>query len=407
VRGNAQGGGFVDMRALIRQNRDTRIDFFRGFALWCMFIDHLLKGSLRLITLRQFGFCDGAELFVLLSGISAGMLYRKTSVRDGVTAARIKILRRIAVLYRTHLILFVLYLATVGFLIARFNVPSFLEVNNLDGFDVHPLHNLLNSVLLRYQPQYLDILPLYIVLLFTLGLGLPLLLRWPRSVLGVSVLLYGATRAFHLVLPEWAGLWYFNPFAWQVIFVIGLVCESILTGKRYWRGWDYGAALFALFSLVESHARHLAHVVPSVLLVHSEVDKSNLHPFKLLSILSLAWLAGRHLPATAAWLRSRWIAPFVLIGQHSLPVFASSVLFSLAGQAWLSTHTGWVSQVMVQGLGSVGMMAVAVWSVWNAQQTPAATKAKVLPKARPCGTGICGKDRIVTITNAVPQLQEI
>jgi hypothetical protein len=83
------------MQALVRKGRDARIDFFRGLALWCLFIDHLLKGSLRAITLRQFGFCDGAELFVLLSGISAGMVYRKTSLRDGVMAARIKILRRL------------------------------------------------------------------------------------------------------------------------------------------------------------------------------------------------------------------------------------------------------------------------------------------------------------------------
>jgi hypothetical protein len=395
------------MQALLRQNRDTRIDFFRGLALWCLFIDHLLKGSLRAITLRQFGFCDGAELFVLLSGISAGMLYRKTAVRDGVMAARLKILRRVAVLYRTHLIMFILYLATAGLLIARLNPPSFLEMNNLDGFDVHPLQNLLNSILLRYQPQYLDILPLYIVLLSTLCLALPLLLRWPRALLGASVLFYAATRAFHLILPGWAGVWYFNPFAWQVIFVTGLTCEAILSGKRYGRGWDYCAGLFALFSLVESHAHHLVHRVPAFLLIHFEVDKSNLHPLKLLSILSLAWLAWRHLPATASWLRSRWTAPFVLLGQHSLPVFASSVLFSLAGEAWFYTHTGWVSQVVVQGVGSLALVAVAAWSVWNTRQTPAASKAKVSPESRPCGTGACGKDRLVTVTNTVPQLVEI
>jgi hypothetical protein len=350
------------MQALIRKNRDTRIDFFRGLALWCMFIDHLLKGSLRVITLRQFGFCDGAELFVLLSGISAGMVYRKISIRDGLMAARIKILRRVATLYRTHLMMFILYLAAAGFLVARFNPPSFLRMNNLDGFDVHPLQNMLNSVLLRYQPQYLDVLPLYIVLMFMLCLTLPLVLGWPRSLLGASVLLYAATRAFHLVLPGWAGLWYFNPFAWQVIFVTGLVCEPVLSGKRYGRGWDYGAALFALFGLVESHAKHLVNRVPSFLLVQFDVDKSNLHPFRLLSILSLAWLAWRHLPASAAWLRARWTVPFVLLGQHSLPVFASSVLLSLAGEAWFYTLTGWVSQVWVQGLGSLALVAVSAWS---------------------------------------------
>src|ERR1700677_2902414 len=78
------------MQTLIRQNRDLRIDLFRGIALWSMFIDHLLNGSLGWITLKQYGFCDAAELFVLLSGVSAGMVYGRISIRKGVVAARLK-----------------------------------------------------------------------------------------------------------------------------------------------------------------------------------------------------------------------------------------------------------------------------------------------------------------------------
>jgi hypothetical protein len=375
------------MRMLIRQNRDARIDLFRGIALWCMFIDHLIKGSLRAITLRQYGFCDAAELFVLLSGISAGMVYRKTSMRKGLMAARIKLLRRAAVLYRTHLIVLVLYLSEAGFLMARLNPPLFLELNNLGGFASHPYRSLLDSILLRDQPLYLAILPVYIVLLLLLCIGLPLLLRWPRSVLGVSVALYGATRLFHLVLPGWAGHWYFNPLAWQIIFVIGLVSESVLISKRYWRGWDVLAALFALFSLVESHAGHLAHFLPAGLLIHFEVDKSNLHPFKVLTILSIGWLAWRYLPATADWLRSRWVAPLVFLGQHSLPVFSASVLVALVGEAWFAIHSGWISQVVVQGLGSLALFGVAALSSWNNQETRAGAPASVLSEPKVTAAG--------------------
>ena len=72
------------MQTLIRQNRDLRIDFFRGFALWCMLIDHMIKSWLRGITLKEYGFSDAAELFVLLSGISAGIVYHRAMVRDGL-----------------------------------------------------------------------------------------------------------------------------------------------------------------------------------------------------------------------------------------------------------------------------------------------------------------------------------
>src|ERR1700753_498982 len=94
----------------IRQNRDLRIDFFRGFALWCMLIDHMIKSWLRGITLKEYGFCDGGELFVLLAGLSAGMVYHRVMVRDGLGAAWLKIGRRIVAIYRTHLVLYVLFI---------------------------------------------------------------------------------------------------------------------------------------------------------------------------------------------------------------------------------------------------------------------------------------------------------
>ena len=136
------------MQTLIRQNRDLRIDFFRGFALWCMLIDHMIKSWLRAITLKEYGFCDGAELFVLLSGLSAGIVYHRVMVRDGLGAAWLKIARRIVAIYRTHLILFMLFVAEVGILVAWLNPPSFLEFLALDRFSAHPFRSIMNAVLL-------------------------------------------------------------------------------------------------------------------------------------------------------------------------------------------------------------------------------------------------------------------
>ncbi|MGC2403706.1 MAG: OpgC domain-containing protein [Acidobacteriaceae bacterium] len=372
------------MQTLIRQNRDLRIDFFRGIALWSMFIDHLITGSLRAITFRQYGLCDSAELFVLLSGVSAGMVYGKAALHKGVAAARSRMLSRMLVLYRTQLIMLLFFLAEAGYLLARLKPPSFLEFYGLQGFAIQPYRSLLDGALMRYQPQYLDILPLYIVLLFLLYIGLPFQLRWPRSLLSVSAGVYVATRLFHLHLPRWAGVWYFNPLAWQVIFVIGVVAESILSRRKYWLGWDVLAALFALFSLVESHAVHLVRFVSTRLLVHVMVDedKTNLHPLKLLSILALGWLAWRYIPAAAGWLRSRWAAPFLLLGQHSLPVFAVSVFLAMAGQAWLAVHSGFLSQVVIQGVGTLVLLGVAAGCGRNGRDTRAAISSRVLHESK-------------------------
>jgi hypothetical protein len=361
------------MRSLIRQNRDLRIDLFRGIALWSMFIDHLIRGSLRSITFRQYGFCDSAELFVLLSGISAGMVYGGTAMRKGVAVARLRVLSRVAVLYRTHLVMMLLFVAEAGLLMAWLKPPMFLEFYGLDAFAAHPYRSLLNGALLRFQPENMDILPLYIVLLLTLCAVLPCVLRWPRSLLSVSVALYVATRVFNLEVPGWPG--FFNPLAWQALFVIGIVANAMLRGGPYWRGWDVAAALFALFSLVESHANHLGHFLPPAALIHVGVDKSNLHPYKLLAILALAWLAWRYIPVTAAWLRSRWAAPLVLLGQHSLPVFVASVFLSMAGEAWFSTRTDRLSETVIQGAGSLALLALAAWCGWKGRDTPARVPA--------------------------------
>jgi hypothetical protein len=346
------------MQTLIRQNRDLRIDLFRGIALWSMFIDHLLNGSLGWITLKQYGFCDAAELFVLLSGVSAGMVYGRISIRKGVVAARLKILRRVGVLYRTHLVMLVAIPVEVGLLRERLNLPSFLHTYRLEGF----ARNLLDGALLRYQPEYLDVLPLYIVVMLALCVALPLLLQRPRLLLGASLGLYGITRLFHLKMPGWAGEWYFNALAWQVIFFIGAVSETVLVRERYWRGWNVLAGFFAIFGLIGAHTRHLVHLVPVSMLFNAVADKHNLHPFKLLSILSLAWLTCTYLPVTADWLRSWWATPFVLLGQHSLPVYVISVFLSIAGQAWLDTHSGWICQTLIQGFGSLVLLGMAAWA---------------------------------------------
>jgi hypothetical protein len=361
------------LQTLIRQNRDLRIDFFRGFALWCIFIDHLIKGWLRAVTIKEYGFCDGAELFVLLSGISAGIVYQKVRQRDGLLAAWVKIGRRIAAIYRVHLIMFMLVIAMVGVLVARMNPPSFLEFLSLDTFYAHPFHSVLNVVLLREVPKYFDILPLYIVLLLLFGLTLPLL-RWPRLLLGGSVLLYVATRTFQLNLGHITDGWYFDPLAWQVLFLIGVTVPYILKVREYWRGWDWLAVLFSLFSLFESHVKYLVHRVPAYLLIHFEVDKPMLHPFKLVAMLAFAWLAWRHVPATAHWLQARWAEPLVLMGQHSLGVFASSVVFDILGEAILTTYPGFVSQFLVQIIGTAAMVAAAAIPAWTGRAVSAKSR---------------------------------
>ena len=72
--------------------RDPRIDFLRGVALLTIFIDHVPGNFLGTLTVRNFGFADAAELFVLLAGVSSTLAYGKQFERVGAGRA----LRRVA-----------------------------------------------------------------------------------------------------------------------------------------------------------------------------------------------------------------------------------------------------------------------------------------------------------------------
>jgi hypothetical protein len=371
------------VQTLIRHNRDLRIDFFRGIALWCIFIDHLMVGNLRLITIKQYGFCDAAEIFILLSGILAGTVYQQSMNRDGLLAARLKILRRTFAIYRTHVIMFLLLIVEVGILLGSLNPPGLLDLLHFSGFSAHPLRAILNAVLLRGQPRFFDILPVYVFFLLALSVILPLI-RWPRLLLGGSVALYVASRAFHIDSNRWTQNWFLNPFTWQVIFVIGLTAPHILKARKYWRGWDWLAGLVSLFSLIESHTPHFVGRVPSVLLMNFEPDKEMLHPFRLLCILSWAWLAWRYVPGTAKWLKSRWAKPIILLGQHSLEVFASSVLLSVLGGAVLVIHPGSISQLLVQSLGTLALVgSAALFALCASANKKGRARSRVLSPPEP------------------------
>jgi hypothetical protein len=93
-------------------------------------------------------------------------------------------------------------------------------------------------------------------------------------------------------------------------------------------------------------------------------DKTGLHPFRLLSILALTWLVARTVPRGAAWLGSRWAAPFVLMGQNSLPVFCFGIFFGFIARLGLEYDDGAAMQVGVNVCGAAAMAAVGALSAW-------------------------------------------
>jgi len=74
--------------------RDLRLDLFRGLALIFVFIDHIPQNVLGYFTLQAIGFYDAAELFIFVSGFTAALVYGRTLDSRGPMTACAQILRR-------------------------------------------------------------------------------------------------------------------------------------------------------------------------------------------------------------------------------------------------------------------------------------------------------------------------
>lgn len=355
---------------LIGSNRDLRIDFFRGIALWWIFIDHIPDNWLAQFSLRNFALCDATEIFVLLAGYAAGLAYGRSMDRHGWLFAGADVLRRAWVLYIAHIFLFVVFSAQVSYSATALDRSEYLDEIHLDVLAEAPYRAMLEALLLSFQPAYLNILPMYVAILAMFAVVLPLL-RWPTILFTLSATIYVAARATGYNFPSWTGGgWYFNPVTWQFLFVIGsilsyappklrvrpkildaLAISTVLIGVLLlWLIWPY-PELTSRFPAVAAR----------VLL---SVDKEGLHPMRLLSILALAWLVSRLVSADALWLRN-WLArPIVICGQHSLPVFCAGIFLSFLGRLAMEEQAGWAVQAAVNVFGLTALVAVGALAAW-------------------------------------------
>ena len=211
-----------------RTERDLRIDFLRGAALIIIFVDHVHGNTLSHLTPRNFGFSNAADLFVFLAGVSAALAYWPKFSTHGLASIRGKLMRRVAQIYSAHLV--VLWLSIVVLLFAShvLHRADFLGHELPSCLATDAWHAVWSSLVLTLQPEYLDILPLYVVLLLSLPAFL-LLERFHRGVgLVVSIALWLAAEIAGLNLPSSrssAG-WYFDVFAWQLLFYVGLMAGA-------------------------------------------------------------------------------------------------------------------------------------------------------------------------------------
>jgi hypothetical protein len=355
---------------VLGDKRDLRVDFFRGLALWWIFSDHIPGDVLGDYSLRNFALCDASEVFVLLAGFSAGSAYGSAMDRYGYGYAAVSVLRRAWTLFVAHVFIFVVYAAQVGYSANILGRLSYLDESHLDVLAGAPYRALLEALFLLYQPSLLNILPLYVALLLIFCIALPLLRR-PKLLLVLSVGLYFIVQVAGINLPSsLGGGWFFNPLAWQFLFMIGaMLAYAPIRMPEPRRLFDMAAVLILLVGLVIIWVFWKDPPVLSILPQPIadrvlSIDKTTLDPMRLASVLSLLWLTVRLVPRGAGWLRSRWSAPLVMIGQHSLPVFCAGIVLSFGGRLALELNNGALSQFLVNLLGAGSLLVVGASAAW-------------------------------------------
>lgn len=366
----------MTIRALLpAEGRDLRLDLFRGVANWAIFINHIPNNAVMWITTRNYGFSDAAELFVFIAGYAAAIVYAKSMLTQGFTAGTTRLLERAWQLYVAHVVLLVINLAVINWAAQTYNEPHLVDEFNVAGLTDDPVRTLTQGLLLKYKPFNFDILPLYIVVLAACPPALWLMLRRPDVTIAGALVLYFAARQFEWNLPVYpSGVWYFNPFTWQLLFMLGAWCA--LGGASRTRTIIRSPAVlvigtaylsFALVMTMAGHFETIGRSFPQWLVsAFNPNDKTNLAPYRVVHFIVIAVLVIRFLPINRPGLESRWLRPLIVCGQRSLEVFCVGLLLSFVGHFLLDVVSdSLLAQIVVSMSGIALMTAVAYYRSWS------------------------------------------
>jgi hypothetical protein len=360
--------------------RDVRLDLFRGIGLWMIFLDHIPHDVVSWLTLRNYGFSDAAEFFVFISGYLAGFIYGPIIKAGHFLSALKRLWKRAMEMYVAHIMLFLIFTAQIARTVRRFDNPLYEDEFNVHNFLEHPDILIGQALTLRYKPVNLDVLPLYITLIATAPFMLWAMVRRPNLTLLASVILYIFARIFDWNFASYpaGSTWYFNPFAWQMLFIFAAWCG---TGgaTRIWPIVQSRLAmvaaiiwiLFAFLIVMTWHIAALDALVPKWMIkIIYPIDKTDLDMFRFTHFLALALIVSRYVPHDWAPLKFKWLRPAIMCGRHSLPIFCFGVFLSFAAHWVLMQYTRGVwEQLVVSGLGIVIMVAIA-WVLDRAAEVP-------------------------------------
>jgi hypothetical protein len=161
--------------------RDPRVDFFRGLALIFIFIDHIPDNVWAFATLKNFGFADASEVFVLLSGYSAALAYGLGSDRAPLRPSFQRAFKRAGRIYLWHIAILIASAIMLYTAAHVFRDPVYVHNMFLQRLSDDPVGAAMGVLSLTYQPNQMNILPLYVLLMVWFPIMLLLFRRGGRD----------------------------------------------------------------------------------------------------------------------------------------------------------------------------------------------------------------------------------
>ncbi len=360
------------------------VDFWRGFALITIFIDHIPGLFYAQYTLVNFSISDAADLFVFLAGWSLRLMAdgggRHMPTRD----VMLRLFGRALELYAAQVLITMLAIALLAVSSIELSNPLLLQWHNAAAVFNDPVPTHIGLALLTHQLGYFDILPLYVVLMLMAPFFTAIDRHAPHALLPLSVALYICVLAFRLTLPTWpvAGTWFFNPLAWQVVFVLGFTLARD----------DFGAGAWARRHIAVLRIVALPVVILGLLVALFDwwpdptqvpnpklffiIDKTYVTPPRLIQFLSLVAVGSLLFPyiralAKVAVLRRLvpgLIGLLAMLGRNSLYVFCIGSLLSLTGQIVRFYYRGSVLIDTVVVILGIIIMAFTAWLAESRQR---------------------------------------
>lgn len=334
--------------------RDHRVDFLRGLALASIFINHVPGNIYESFTHKNFGFSDAAEVFVMLAGFASAYAYFARYQRGDTREASQKALKRAGTLYMSHVVTTIAGIALFCVAAIYFVRPGYIDdtiiyMNTKPLMD-DPVRGMIGLATLGHQLGYFNILPMYMAILA----GLPIIMWLARRGLGVlfavSMALWALAGWFAIDFPNYPGHaprdlvdlitdpgkdgWFFNPFAWQALFVIGFILgEWQRRGETLrFNPWLFAAAatylVLAYFYYPLDWFFHKTGIDLPLRLWG--FDKGYVGAPRFLHVLALGYVLM--MSPLGRWMHRIPSSNFLTsMGRHSLPVFCWGTLLSMAG----------------------------------------------------------------------------